>query len=51
MAKQLMITGNPFPEEPVPSEEETAEGLNRQELKNSESIEYVQARENCLTKE
>uniref|UniRef100_A0A8C9XHG4 Proteasome activator subunit 4 n=1 Tax=Sander lucioperca TaxID=283035 RepID=A0A8C9XHG4_SANLU len=39
VAKQLMITGNPVPKEPVPSEEEVAEGLNRQELKNSESVE------------
>ncbi|KAA8583909.1 hypothetical protein FQN60_015117 [Etheostoma spectabile] len=39
VAKQLMITGNPVPKEPVPSEDEVAEGLNRQELKNSESVE------------
>uniref|UniRef100_A0A7N6BDN1 Proteasome activator subunit 4 n=1 Tax=Anabas testudineus TaxID=64144 RepID=A0A7N6BDN1_ANATE len=39
VAKQLMITGNPFPEHPVPSEEETAEGVKRQELKNAESVE------------
>uniref|UniRef100_A0A8D3D7I1 Proteasome activator subunit 4 n=1 Tax=Scophthalmus maximus TaxID=52904 RepID=A0A8D3D7I1_SCOMX len=39
VAKQLMITGNPFPEDPVPSEEESADGLKRQELKNSESVE------------
>uniref|UniRef100_UPI0037E73473 proteasome activator complex subunit 4A n=1 Tax=Semicossyphus pulcher TaxID=241346 RepID=UPI0037E73473 len=39
VAKQLMITGNPPPVEPVPSEEEAAEGLKRQELKNSESVE------------
>lgn len=39
MAKQLMITGNPFSEDPVPSEEETAQGLKKQELKNSESVE------------
>lgn len=39
MAKQLMITGNPLPEESVLSEEEAAEGLKRQELKNSESVE------------
>lgn len=34
-----MTTGNPLPEEPVPSEEEVADGLRRQELKNKESIE------------
>ncbi|KAG7241635.1 hypothetical protein INR49_025411 [Caranx melampygus] len=39
VAKQLMITGNPFPVDPVPSEEEVAEGVKRQELKNSESVE------------
>lgn len=39
MAKQLMITGNPFPKDPVPSEEEAEEGVKRQELKNSESVE------------
>ncbi|XP_018548726.1 proteasome activator complex subunit 4A isoform X1 [Lates calcarifer] len=39
VAKQLMITGNPFSEDPVPSEEETAQGLKKQELKNSESVE------------
>ncbi len=39
MAKQLMITGNPLSEDPVPAEEEVAKGLNRQELKNSESVE------------
>uniref|UniRef100_I3JTZ4 Proteasome activator subunit 4a n=1 Tax=Oreochromis niloticus TaxID=8128 RepID=I3JTZ4_ORENI len=38
LAKQIMITGNPLPEELVPSEEEVAEGLKRQELKNSESV-------------
>ncbi|XP_076019061.1 proteasome activator complex subunit 4A isoform X2 [Genypterus blacodes] len=38
VSKQLMVTGNPIPEEPVPSEEELAEGLRRQELKNSESV-------------
>uniref|UniRef100_A0A4W6E6W0 Proteasome activator subunit 4 n=1 Tax=Lates calcarifer TaxID=8187 RepID=A0A4W6E6W0_LATCA len=36
VAKQLMITGNPFSEDPVPSEEETAQGLKKQELKNSD---------------
>ncbi len=39
MAKQLMITGNPLAEDPVPSEEEAAEALKRQEIKNSESVE------------
>uniref|UniRef100_A0A8C2WJH7 Proteasome activator subunit 4 n=1 Tax=Cyclopterus lumpus TaxID=8103 RepID=A0A8C2WJH7_CYCLU len=39
VAKQLMITGNPVPKEPVPPEEEAAEGLKRQELKNLESVE------------
>ncbi|TKS85439.1 Proteasome activator complex subunit 4A [Collichthys lucidus] len=39
VAKQLMITGNPFPKDPVPSEEEAAEGLKRQATKNSESVE------------
>ncbi|XP_075933535.1 proteasome activator complex subunit 4A isoform X1 [Anarhichas minor] len=39
VAKQLMITGNPVPKEAVPSEEEAADGLKRQELKNSESVE------------
>ncbi|XP_029377126.1 proteasome activator complex subunit 4A isoform X3 [Echeneis naucrates] len=38
VAKQLMITGNPCPDSPVPSEEEIAEGLKRQEVKNSESV-------------
>uniref|UniRef100_A0A669EMM0 Proteasome activator subunit 4a n=1 Tax=Oreochromis niloticus TaxID=8128 RepID=A0A669EMM0_ORENI len=41
LAKQIMITGNPLPEELVPSEEEVAEGLKRQELKNSESVGFV----------
>ncbi|KAG8000039.1 Proteasome activator complex subunit 4A [Nibea albiflora] len=39
VAKQLMITGNPLPEVPVPSEEEAADGLKRQGIKNSESVE------------
>ncbi|KAM7385735.1 hypothetical protein PAMP_001796 [Pampus punctatissimus] len=39
VAKKLMVTGNPFPKEPVVSEEEAAEGLKRQDLKNSESVE------------
>ncbi|XP_034040183.1 proteasome activator complex subunit 4A isoform X2 [Thalassophryne amazonica] len=39
VARQLMITGNPPSKEPVPSEQEVAEGLRKQELKNSESIE------------
>lgn len=38
VAKQLMITSNPMPEEPVPLEEELAEGLRRQEVKNAESV-------------
>lgn len=37
MAKQIMTTGNPLPKEDVPSEE-VAQGLKRQELKNSESV-------------
>uniref|UniRef100_A0AAX7SGS9 Proteasome activator subunit 4 n=1 Tax=Astatotilapia calliptera TaxID=8154 RepID=A0AAX7SGS9_ASTCA len=37
VAKQIMTTGNPLPKEDVPSEEEVAQGLKRQELKNSES--------------
>ncbi|XP_029305181.1 proteasome activator complex subunit 4A isoform X1 [Cottoperca gobio] len=39
VAKQLMTTGNPVPNEPVPPEEEVAESVKRQELKNSESVE------------
>ncbi|XP_061602006.1 proteasome activator complex subunit 4A isoform X1 [Cololabis saira] len=39
VAKQLMTTGNPFPDDHVPTEDEAAEGLNRQQLKNTESIE------------
>lgn len=41
MAKQLMIAENPFPEDPVPSDEEEAEaeGQKRQEIKSSESVE------------
>ncbi|XP_061914340.1 proteasome activator complex subunit 4A [Entelurus aequoreus] len=42
VAKQLMVTGNPLPKDPVPSEEETAEGVKRQQLKNLESIEKYQ---------
>uniref|UniRef100_A0A671Y3T0 Proteasome activator subunit 4 n=1 Tax=Sparus aurata TaxID=8175 RepID=A0A671Y3T0_SPAAU len=38
VAKQLMITSSPTPEDPVPSEEELAEGLKRQEVKNAESV-------------
>lgn len=34
-----MIAGNPLPEEPVPSEEEQAEGLKRQEQNNAKSVE------------
>uniref|UniRef100_A0A3Q2Y0U2 Proteasome activator subunit 4 n=1 Tax=Hippocampus comes TaxID=109280 RepID=A0A3Q2Y0U2_HIPCM len=39
VAKQLMVTGNPLPKEPVPSEEETSRGVKRQDLKNFESGE------------
>ncbi|KAM3863185.1 LOW QUALITY PROTEIN: proteasome activator complex subunit 4A [Diretmus argenteus] len=39
VAQKLMVTGKPFPEEPVPSEEDVAEGLKRQELKNSDCLE------------
>ncbi|KAL3050189.1 hypothetical protein OYC64_012265 [Pagothenia borchgrevinki] len=39
VAKRLMITGNPLPKEPVPSEEEVAEGVKKQELKNAECVE------------
>ncbi|XP_041866071.1 proteasome activator complex subunit 4A isoform X1 [Melanotaenia boesemani] len=39
VANQLMTTGSPFPEEPVPSETDAKEGLKRQEIKNSESVE------------
>uniref|UniRef100_A0AAQ5XJE7 Proteasome activator complex subunit 4 C-terminal domain-containing protein n=1 Tax=Amphiprion ocellaris TaxID=80972 RepID=A0AAQ5XJE7_AMPOC len=39
VAKALMTAGNPVPVEPVPSEEETQNGLKRQEQKNSEAIE------------
>ncbi|XP_054654643.1 proteasome activator complex subunit 4A [Dunckerocampus dactyliophorus] len=42
VAKQLMVTGNPLPKDPVPSEEETSEGVKRQQLKNSESVEKYQ---------
>lgn len=38
VAKQLMITSSPMPEDPVPSEDELAEGLKRQEVKNAESV-------------
>ncbi|KAM9847519.1 proteasome activator complex subunit 4A [Aulostomus maculatus] len=38
VAKQLMVTGNPSPKDPVPSEDEAAEGQQKQELKNSESV-------------
>uniref|UniRef100_A0A3B4GPM2 Proteasome activator subunit 4 n=1 Tax=Pundamilia nyererei TaxID=303518 RepID=A0A3B4GPM2_9CICH len=41
VAKQIMTTGNPLPKEDVPSEEEVAQGLKRQELKNSESVGFV----------
>uniref|UniRef100_A0A1A7WAV3 Proteasome (Prosome, macropain) activator subunit 4 n=1 Tax=Iconisemion striatum TaxID=60296 RepID=A0A1A7WAV3_9TELE len=39
VAKQLMTAGNPVPKEPVPTEEKSEEGLNRQKLKNSEAVE------------
>ncbi|XP_068183158.1 proteasome activator complex subunit 4A [Antennarius striatus] len=39
VAKKLMIAGNPFPTDPIPSEEEVTEGLRNQELKNTESLE------------
>eukprot|EP00064_Thunnus_orientalis_P007411 superscaffoldBa00000821_g7431 len=39
VAKQLMVTGSPFPKEPVLSAEEAAEGLKRQDAKNFESVE------------
>ncbi|XP_019726122.1 proteasome activator complex subunit 4A isoform X1 [Hippocampus comes] len=42
VAKQLMVTGNPLPKEPVPSEEETSRGVKRQDLKNFESGEKYQ---------
>ncbi|KAM6956793.1 proteasome activator complex subunit 4A [Aplochiton taeniatus] len=38
VAKQLMVTSCPFPKTSVPSEEEVTEGLQRQELKNSEAV-------------
>ncbi|KAF3842217.1 hypothetical protein F7725_024168 [Dissostichus mawsoni] len=39
VAKRLMINGNPLPKEPVPSEEEVAEGVKKQELKNAECVQ------------
>lgn len=39
VAEKLMITGKPFPKDPVPSDEEVAGGQTRQEVKNSESVE------------
>uniref|UniRef100_A0A3Q3VQG8 Proteasome activator subunit 4 n=1 Tax=Mola mola TaxID=94237 RepID=A0A3Q3VQG8_MOLML len=39
VAKQLMITENPCPKDPIPSEQEVAEGLKRQEAKSSDSVE------------
>uniref|UniRef100_A0A667ZGH3 Proteasome activator subunit 4 n=1 Tax=Myripristis murdjan TaxID=586833 RepID=A0A667ZGH3_9TELE len=42
VAQKLMITGNPLSEESVPTEEDIAEGIRRQELKNSESVEKYQ---------
>uniref|UniRef100_A0AAQ4QJM9 Proteasome activator subunit 4a n=1 Tax=Gasterosteus aculeatus aculeatus TaxID=481459 RepID=A0AAQ4QJM9_GASAC len=44
VANQLMITGNPVPKEPVPSEEEAADGLKRQESKNFESVDIFNSR-------
>ncbi|XP_011482882.1 proteasome activator complex subunit 4 isoform X2 [Oryzias latipes] len=42
LAKKLMTAGNPLPQALMPSEEEEAEGLKRQKLKNSESVEKYQ---------
>ncbi|XP_016892945.1 proteasome activator complex subunit 4A isoform X2 [Cynoglossus semilaevis] len=39
LAKKLWVTGNPIPKDPLPSDDEIAEGLKRQELKNSEAVE------------
>lgn len=38
-----MASGNPCPLDPVPSEDEVAEGLKKQEQKNAESVQYVHA--------
>uniref|UniRef100_A0A3Q0SVQ3 Proteasome activator subunit 4 n=1 Tax=Amphilophus citrinellus TaxID=61819 RepID=A0A3Q0SVQ3_AMPCI len=40
VAKQIMTTGNPLPEELVSSEEEVAECLKRQELKNTDFVSH-----------
>lgn len=34
-----MTSGNPFPKEPVLSEEELDAGLDQQKVKNSEAVE------------
>lgn len=38
VAQQLMGAGKPSPQEGVPSEEETADGLHKQDLRNAESV-------------
>lgn len=39
VAKQLMVTGAPLPSDPVPTDQDLSEGLQRQEQKNDESVE------------
>ncbi|XP_072293387.1 proteasome activator complex subunit 4A isoform X1 [Eucyclogobius newberryi] len=39
VAKQLMVTAAPVPSEPVPTDLDVAEGLKRQEQKNTESVQ------------
>ncbi|XP_034148172.1 proteasome activator complex subunit 4A isoform X4 [Esox lucius] len=38
LAVQLLTSGKPLPQDPVPSEEEEAEGLRKQEEKNLDSV-------------
>lgn len=39
VAKELMISGNPCPLDPVLSEDNVEEGLKKQEQKNTESVQ------------
>uniref|UniRef100_A0A6Q2Y7R3 Proteasome activator subunit 4 n=1 Tax=Esox lucius TaxID=8010 RepID=A0A6Q2Y7R3_ESOLU len=41
LAVQLLTSGKPLPQDPVPSEEEEAEGLRKQEEKNLDSVKCV----------
>uniref|UniRef100_A0A673CDK3 Proteasome activator subunit 4a n=1 Tax=Sphaeramia orbicularis TaxID=375764 RepID=A0A673CDK3_9TELE len=40
VANQLMVTGNPPPTEPVPTDDEIAEGVKKQKLKNTEPWKF-----------